>query len=82
MTGFSYLCRRGARYYYRRRLYLRFIVNRPISISLGTSDAAEARRLVARMSVRWDTTFMITGAQACRGHLEHRACNLQHSRRA
>lgn len=69
MAGFSYLYRRGARYHYRRRLYLREIVNRPISISLGTADPAEARCLVARLSVRWDATKMITSGQVSRGFL-------------
>ncbi|MEJ8629940.1 hypothetical protein P0F65_09265 [Sphingomonas sp. I4] len=46
MASITYLCRRGARYYYRRRLYQRSVVNHPISISLGTADPVESRRLV------------------------------------
>ncbi len=69
LAAVSYLYRRGARYHYRRRLYLRKIVNRPISISLGTADPAEARRLVAQLSVRWDATKMMASEQAGRGYL-------------
>lgn len=69
MANFSYLYRRGARYHYRRRLYLQGIVNRPISISLGTADLGEARCLVARLSVRWDATKVMTGSKVSRGFL-------------
>ena len=55
----SYLCRRGARYHYRRRVYLRNLVSRPITIALGTADPAEARRLAACLSVRWETTSVM-----------------------
>lgn len=68
MAVISYLYRRGARYHYRRRLYLRNLVSRPITISLLTPDPAEARRLVARLSVRWDAMMMTIGA-ATRGYM-------------
>lgn len=55
VASVSYMCRRGARYHYRRRLYLRKLINRPITVPLGTADPAEARRLVSLLSVRWDT---------------------------
>ncbi len=44
VASIIYLCRRGARYYYRRRLYQRSVVNHPISISLGTAGPVEAFR--------------------------------------
>lgn len=69
MALISYLCRRGARYHYRRRLFLRKLVNEHISIPLKTADPAEARRLAARLSVRWDVTKMIATGQALRGYL-------------
>ena len=69
MASFSYLYRRGARYYFRRRLYVRNIANCPISIALGTAEPAEARRLVARLSVRWDATTMMAREQVSSGYL-------------
>ena len=69
MAVVSYLYRRGARYHYRRRLYLRKILSEPISIGLGTADPAEARRLVARLSVRWDQTVMQIQMEMRRGTL-------------
>jgi len=65
----SYLYRRGARYHYRRRLYLRQLVNHPITVPLGTADPVEARRLVARLSVRWDATMMMVRDQVTRGYM-------------
>ena len=82
MAGINYLYRRGGRYYFRRRLYLRTIINCPIMIAMGTADPVQARRLVVRLSVIWDETIMNAREQVTRGHLEHRAFNLQHSRRA
>lgn len=69
VAAISYLCRRGARYYFRRRLHVRKLVSHPITIALGTSDPAEARRLVARLSVRWDITTMMVNMQQGRGYL-------------
>ena len=69
MAKTSYLCRRGARYHYRRRVYLREIVNKPITISLRTADPVEARRLSARLSVRWELTSMIIEGMG-RGYLK------------
>ena len=36
-----------------------FACNRPISISLGTADPGEARRLVRRLAARWDELLML-----------------------
>ncbi|MET3435555.1 DUF6538 domain-containing protein [Sphingomonas sp. 1185] len=58
MASISYLWRRGARYHYRRRLYLRKIVNRPITVPLATADPAEARRLATRLSAKWEVLTM------------------------
>lgn len=68
MAVVSYLYRRGARYYYRRRLHLRNLISRPITIALGTADPVEARRLGARLSVRWDQMMMTLGT-ATRGYM-------------
>ena len=65
----SYLVRRGARYHFRRRLPCQFEVKRPISISLVTSDPAEARRLVHRIAARWDDLLMLMLPKLERGHL-------------
>lgn len=69
MTSISYLCRRGARYHFRRRLYVRKIVNRPITVSLATADPAEARRLVSRLSVRWEVMMAQANEGIKRGFL-------------
>jgi integrase len=69
MAGINYLYRRGGRYYFRRRLYLRTIINCPIMIAMGTADPVQARRLVARLSVIWDETIMAAREQVTRGHL-------------
>lgn len=68
VASVSYLNRRGARYYYRRRLHLRNLISRPITVALGTADPAEARCLVHRLSVRWDTMTMTIGT-ATRGYM-------------
>ncbi|MDR6115796.1 MULTISPECIES: DUF6538 domain-containing protein [unclassified Sphingomonas] len=70
MASITYLCRRGARYYYRRRLYQRSVVNHPISISLGTADPVEARRLVPRLSARWEMMAMQMFNRTSRGFLQ------------
>lgn len=69
VASISYLCRRGARYHYRRRLFLRKLVNEHISIPLKTADPAEARGLVARLSVRWDVTMMTMREKSFRGYM-------------
>lgn len=43
--------------------------SRPISISLGTSDPVEARRLVRRLAVKWDELVMGMVLKIERGHL-------------
>ncbi|WP_193753080.1 DUF6538 domain-containing protein [Sphingomonas endophytica] len=70
MASISYLWRRGARYHYRRRLYLRKIVNRPITVPLATADPAEARRLVTRLSAKWEVLTMQMFERAGRGFLK------------
>ena len=69
MAGINYLYRRAGRYYFRRRLYLRTIINCPIMIAMGTADPVQARRLVARLPVIWDETIMTAREQGIRGHL-------------
>lgn len=69
MATISYLTRRGARYHYRRRLYLRKLVNRPITVPLKTADPVEARRLVCRLSVRWDAMTMMMNERIERGFM-------------
>lgn len=65
----SYLVRRGARYHFRRRIPSAYNCSRPISISLGTSDPVEARRLVRRLAVKWDEIHMGMVLKIERGHL-------------
>lgn len=65
----AYLYRRGARYHFRRRFYLRDHISRPISITLNTADHIQARRLVARLSVKWDEIVMATGETVKRGYM-------------
>lgn len=69
MATISYLTRRGARYHYRRRLYRRKFVNRPITVPLKTADPVEARRLVCRLSVRWDAMTMMMDERIERGFM-------------
>jgi len=54
MGNSTYLARKGARYHFRRRLASAYKCSRPISISLGTADPVEARRLVRRLAAIWD----------------------------
>lgn len=70
MALISYLWRRGARYHYRRRLYLRKIVNRPITVPLATADPAEARHLATRLSAKWEVLTMQMFDRAGRGFLK------------
>ena len=70
MASISYLWRRGARYHYRRRLYLRKIVNRPVKVPLATADPAEARRLDTRLSAKWEVLTMQMFDRAGRGFLK------------
>lgn len=69
MVVVTYLCRRGARYHYRRRLHSPIRLSQPITVPLGTADPAEARRLVARLSVRWDVMTATMGETVKRGYL-------------
>ena len=46
-----------------------YVCRRPISISLGTSDPHETRRLVRRMAVKWDELLMLMTPKFERGHL-------------
>ena len=64
----TYLIRKGARYYFRRRISAN-MVNRPITISLGTADPGEARRLANRLAVIWDETAMHMQSSFQRGTL-------------
>ncbi len=66
----SYLWRRGARYHYRRRLYLRGLANSPIMVPLATADPVEARRLVTRLSAKWGVMALQTFDRASRGFLK------------
>ena len=70
VASISYLWRRGARYHYRRRLYLRKIVNRPITVPLATADPVEARRLATRLSAKWEVLTMQMFDRAGRGFLK------------
>ena len=54
MPKASHLCRRGARYSYRRRLPVPFRQSQPITLSLGTADPLTARRRAAHLSVTWE----------------------------
>ena len=54
MPNASHLCRRGARYSYRRRLPVPFRQSQPITLSLGTADPLTARRRAAHLSVTWE----------------------------
>lgn len=65
----SYLVRRGARYHFRKRAPSRLRINRPISISLGTADPDEARRLARRLAAKWDELVMGMVLKIERGHL-------------
>lgn len=69
MGQHRYLVRRGARYHFRKRAPSRLRIDRPISISLGTSDPVEARRLVRRLAVKWDELVMGMVPKIDRGHL-------------
>jgi len=64
----TYLIRKGARYYFRRRCESK-VSKRPISISLGTADPGEARRLASRLAVIWDETEMHMQSNFQRGTL-------------
>lgn len=70
LASISYLYRRGARYHYRRRLYLRKIINRPITVPLATADPVEARRLVTRLSAKWEVMAVKMFDRASRGFLK------------
>jgi hypothetical protein len=70
VASISYLWRRGARYHYRRRLYLRGLANSPITVPLATADPAEARRLVTRLSAKWEVMVMQMFDRASRGFLK------------
>lgn len=56
----TYLIRKGARYHFRRRMR-RDGANHPITITLGTADPGEARRLANRLAVKWDEMDMLLG---------------------
>ena len=45
------------------------MVNRPITITLGTADPGEARRLASRLAVIWDETEMDMQSNFQRGIL-------------
>lgn len=64
----TYLIRKGARYHFRRRCESK-LSNRPISISLGTADPGEARRLASRLAVIWDEITMHMQSNFQRGTL-------------
>jgi integrase len=64
----QHVCRRGARYHFRRRLHLREIFSRSITIPMHTADPGEARRLAARLRVRWDEMTLVLNNTE-RGHL-------------
>jgi hypothetical protein len=70
VASISYLWRRGARYHYRRRLYLRGLANSPITVPLATADPVEARRLVTRLSAKWEVMVMQMFDRASRGFLK------------
>ena len=65
----SYLIRKGARYHFRRRIG-HFGINHPITISLNTSEPAEARRLARRLAVKWDDITMGMVREVGRGTLK------------
>ncbi|MEH6791918.1 DUF6538 domain-containing protein [Parasphingorhabdus sp.] len=64
----TYLIRKGARYHFRRRCESKLSI-RPISITLGTADPGEARRLASRLAVIWDETEMDMQSNFQRGTL-------------
>ncbi len=64
----TYLIRKGARYHFRRR-YESNAFNCPITVSLGTADPGEARRLASRLAVIWDETTMHMQSSFQRGTL-------------
>ncbi|CAO1653109.1 DUF6538 domain-containing protein [Parasphingorhabdus sp. NYA22] len=64
----TYLIRKGARYHFRRRFESK-LSKRPISITLGTADPGEARRLASRLAVIWDKTEMDMQSNFQRGTL-------------
>jgi hypothetical protein len=68
VASISYLWRRDARYHYRRRLYLRGLANSPVTVPLTTADPAEARRLVTRLSAKWEVMAMQMFDRASRGY--------------
>lgn len=69
MGASTYLARRGARYHFRRRLASVYKCSRPISISLGTADPVEARRLVRRLAAKWDEIHGMLIERITRGTL-------------
>ncbi|MBT2187466.1 DUF6538 domain-containing protein [Sphingobium nicotianae] len=54
MARQTYLLRKSGRYHFRRRFSPDCATSKPISIALGTSDPAEARRVANRLAVKWD----------------------------
>ncbi len=70
MAASLYLCRRGALYHFRRRLHVPGVVSRHITIPLRTAGPGQARRLAARLAVRWDTMTMDMQAHGNRGFLK------------
>lgn len=65
----SYLVRKGARYHFRRRPPTALGLVHPISLALGTTDPAEARRLARRLAVKWDELAMYLVPRIERGNL-------------
>lgn len=65
----SYLLRKGARYHFRRRLGLGCLSTNPISVALGTSDPARAKRLARRLAAKWDELEMSFQSRIKRGTL-------------
>ena len=70
MAANLHLCRRGALYHFRRRLHLRGILSCHITIPLRTADPGQARRLAARLAVRWDAMTMDMHTHGERGYLK------------
>lgn len=64
----TYLIRKGGRYFFRRRFESK-VSKRSITISLGTADPGEARRLANRLAVIWDDLRMNMQSSFQRGTL-------------
>jgi hypothetical protein len=65
----TYLLRQAGRYHFRRRFTFGAGNRNPITVSLGTADPVDARRIASRLAVRWDVITMYAANRIERGTL-------------